>query len=137
MEGLFKKIEALGFTVEACGSRVTCNPPPTDTDQDYLVAIPKWKPFDRPISAIVDLLNSENFVWEGSPEHYQQVAGHGFMSWRKGDVNLIVTGNAAWAEKHRLATALCKYVNTMDKKHRIAIFKAILYGEKPLRDVAG
>lgn len=112
-----------GCTVEPCGSRVTCDPPPSDTDQDYLVEAPQ-----AAISDIVAFLSQANFRWEGASEHYQNVAQSDFMSWRRDDVNLIITANADFAKRHRAATALCKRLNLMVKADRIALFQAVLYG---------
>lgn len=115
---------ALGCTVEPCGSRVTCSPAPTDTDADYLVLTP---PTSTSVGLVVDAMALAGFRWEGS-EHYQNAAASGFMSWRADDINLIVTSNAAWADRHRAATAVCKRLNLMDKSDRIALFQAVLYG---------
>ncbi len=116
--------EALsGCDVEPCGSRVTCNPPPLDTDRDYLVVVPNDADAVR---NVVMSLESNAFRWEGS-EHYQDAAGE-FMSWRRDDVNLIVTANQSFAMRHRAATAVCKRLNLQNKSDRIAVFQAVLYG---------
>jgi 4-hydroxyphenylpyruvate dioxygenase-like putative hemolysin len=119
-------LELIGSTVEPCGSRVTCNPPPTDTDLDYLVVVAQH---DEAISSIVSELSRLGFHWEGSV-HYQTAASDGFMSWRGGDVNFIVTASAEFARKHRAATALCTRLNLMNKQDRIALFQAVLYGNQ-------
>lgn len=107
---------------EPCGSRVTVYPAPRNTDADFLIEIQQAE-----VSGMVARLASEGFKWEGATEHYQDVAGNTFMSWRKGEVNLIVTSNGDFAAKHRVATALCKRLNLLDKQDRIAVFKAVLY----------
>lgn len=123
-EQLHKALEAFRCTVSPCGSRVTCDPQPAYSDWDYLVHAPD----QRAVSAVVmDVLPKAGFNREGS-EHYQNAAADSFMSWRKDDVNLIVTSNADFAAKHRVATALCKRLNLMDKQDRIALFQAVLYG---------
>jgi hypothetical protein len=120
-------LTALGCTVEPCGSRVTCNPPPTDTDADYLVQIVQS---DREtVGRVVNALSAAGFQWEGN-EHYQDAAGD-FMSWRGDDnVNLIVTANSEFATRHRAATALCRRLNLMAKPDRIALFQAVLYANE-------
>lgn len=50
------------------------------------------------------------------------------MSWRKGKLNFIVTKNEDFIRKHKLATYVCKSLNLLNKKHRILVFQAILYG---------
>jgi hypothetical protein len=78
---------------------------------------------------VVNLLSGAGFQWEGN-EHYQDASGD-FMSWRSAEkVNLIVTASAAFAARHRVATALCKRLNLMDKADRIALFQAVLYGNE-------
>ncbi len=121
---LHKALEALRCVVTPCGSRVTCDPQPACSDWDYTVHAPDT----AAVSAIVtDVLPKAGFGWEGS-EHYQNAAADGFMSWRKGDVNLIVTSSAEFASKHRVATSLCKRLNLTDKQDRVALFQAVLYG---------
>ena len=109
-----------------CGSRVTCSPAPTDTDADYLVVIPNTH---GAVADAVGKLGEAGFKWEGG-EHYQ-IAANTFMSWRKGDVNLIVTRNSSFAVKHGVATSICKKLNLMSKDDRIMVFKAVLYGTLP------
>ena len=109
--------------ITPCGSKVTCNPPPEGGDTDYLVLI---EDNENVIRKAISILSEQKFFWEGS-EHYQSAMGN-FMSWRKDDLNLIVTCNSTFAQKHKIASALCKKLNVMNKAHRIAIFQAILYG---------
>lgn len=126
-----EELEALGFCVEPCGSRVTCNPPPTDTDQDYLVSIvdeySTHGEIEKVISEADELLASLEFVLEGS-DHYQVMISSHFASYRKGDVNLIVSSNLEFSRRHRSATKLCTRLNLMDKEDRKALFQAVLYG---------
>lgn len=126
IETVLSRLQYLQCVVGMCGSRVTCQPPPTNTDTDYLVEI-----IDKPrqmqaITDVVEALCSFGFDWEGS-EHYQCAAST-FMSWRRGKINLIVTADGVFAEKHRLATRLCTRLNLMNKQDRIALFQAVLYG---------
>lgn len=115
--------QAFVKAVAACGSQITCDPAPTDTDRDYLVEV---RPDQGSVADAVSELSNARFHWEGS-EHYQDAAGT-FMSWRKDNVNLIVTSNSDFAAKHRVATNLCRRLNLLDKKDRIALFQAVLYG---------
>ena len=117
-------LQAEGCEVTPCGSRVTCDPPPVNTDQDYLVLVP---PGEDDVTSAVGILGDYKFLWESS-EHYQTEAADGFMSWRKDYVNMIVTSNPEFAWKHRAATALCKRLNLQTKADRIALFQAVLYG---------
>ena len=127
MEPILSTLEKIGCRVEPCGSRVTCSPPPIDTDADYLVQILPASNIQDAVASVVNELSGSGFQWEGS-EHYQDAAGE-FMSWRSDDnVNFIVTADPIFAERHRAATALCKRLNLLDKQDRIALFQAVLYG---------
>ena len=122
---VIKKLRAAGCVVKMCGSKVTCDPPPFGTDTDYRVSVPRGETFVRDV---VSILGDEGFQWEGS-EHYQDAAASGFMSWRKGDVNFIVSSNREWLAKHVVATAPSKRLNLLEKADRIALFPAVLYGK--------
>lgn len=136
----------LGLTAEPCGSQVTCDPPPPvpPSDYDYLIVIPmvafKQLPFNVvQISTSTFVQNTElletlrvrllelGFHAEG--EDYDN--DDGFHSWRRNDVNLILCTDGQNARRHRAATALCRRLNVMDKKDRRAVFRAVLYAEKP------
>lgn len=127
IEEIISGLEAQGCKVELCGSRVTCRPEPADTDWDYLVEIVHNS--SQNVGSIVNILSGLGFDWEGN-EHYQSAASE-FMSWRSAEnVNLIVTASPSFAEKHRVATGLCKRLNLQDKQDRIALFQAVLYGNE-------
>lgn len=121
------ELESLGCVIEPCGSRVTCSPPPIDTDEDYLVHIVGGR--EQAISDTVSTLSEHGFKWEGNV-HYQDASRDDFMSWRNEDVNLIVTANHDFAERHRAATHVCTRLNLLHKSDRIALFQAVLYGNK-------
>lgn len=120
---VFSALLKMGCTSEPCGSKITCSPPPDKTDRDFLVVMPDNR---EKIGDVVSSLSMMDFEWEGS-EHYQDAAGN-FMSWRRDDLNLIVTANADFASRHRAATSVCKRLNLMQKPDRIAVFQAVLYG---------
>ncbi len=104
---------------EACGSRITCNPAPTGTDQDYLVELNHGFSIDA-------LLQSEGFMAEGSDLYDGNP--NTFTSYRRADVNLIVSDDPEFCRLHRAATYVCKRLNLMDKDDRISVFQAVLYG---------
>lgn len=116
---ILDKLRELGAQVNQTGSRYICDPPVLDTDDDWLVYSK-----DR-FGDVESLLAAENFSTQsqdyGGPRSR-------FTSWRKGDLNLIVTGDSEFAKKHRLATEICKHMNLLDKEDRIAIFQRVLYG---------
>lgn len=118
------QLRKLGCIVELCGSRATCSPPPMDTDEDYLVEIPWsfWGP-----GKVYDAIQEAGFYKDGKV--YSGQLGH-FESWRKGTVNLILTGDPVFAAKHRTATHVCKSLNLLSKSDRVMVFQAILYGNR-------
>jgi hypothetical protein len=112
---------------ELVGSRVTCNPPPVDTDQDILV--------------FVDAERANQFVFEMENIGFVVELGEGyaadalnseesdrFQSYRLDDVNLIVTVDEKFYKRFAFATAQAKRANLLDKAERIALFQAVLYG---------
>lgn len=112
------------------GSLFICNPPVTDTDVDFLCLLK-----DRTevgINKAVAALCRDGFTCESQQYNEKSCKpGAGFMSWRKGKTNYIVTANPVWAAKHNMATAICKKLNLLKKEDRILVFRAILYDEVP------
>ena len=114
-------VQALGdhlVSANAVGSRVTCNPPARDTDEDWLLYV---------IGDVDDKLLALGFVGEAKSERYVGNEDGPFLSWRRGDLNLIVTPVGHYYRKFLLATKLAKRFNLTNKSDRIALFQAILY----------
>lgn len=108
------------------GSRITCDPPPTDTDEDWLVWI------ERPIQEVNIRLVEQGFELGGSvvcktDKDWKQ---NTFFSYVKGDLNLIVTGNRLFFDKFLEATKFAKQLNVVEKKDRVKLFQCLLYGVK-------
>jgi hypothetical protein len=112
------------------GSRVTCNPPPLDTDQDVLVEVHSCNRI-----AMEDQMLQEGYVLEGSAPT-DVAAGLGdvmdpqrvFTSMRKGSMNYILTSDPDFFQRFTAATELAKKFNVLAKADRIAMFQAVLYG---------
>ena len=102
------------------GSRVTCNPPPQDTDEDYLV-------FDH-AGIVIAHLEGQGFDSEGEPEFYTGNDAGQFRSMRRGNVNVIVTPYMEFFDRFIAATELARRFNLMAKVDRITLFQAVLYG---------
>lgn len=100
--------------IKAVGSRVTCNPAPTDTDEDWLI-------FSEHIEMFIGDCIERGFVDEGN------YADSNFRSLRQGPNNLIVTDRKEFYDRFVLATHVCKTLNVLDKQDRIVVFQAILY----------
>ncbi len=54
-----------------------------------------------------------------------------FNSWKKGDLNLIVTCSSEYFENFTKATKLATYLNLMTKGDRIALFEGICFDKWP------
>jgi hypothetical protein len=120
-------VEHLGGAVrsiDAVGSRVTCNPAPTSTDEDWLILLrPPRKGEPDAIALLVEL----GFRQDGSPEFYTGNDRGGFFSWRQDDLNLITTYDPQFYDLFMTATALAKRFNLLGKADRIALFQGVLY----------
>lgn len=109
------------------GSRVTCNPAPTDTDQDYLVLVA-----EEDAETVVKQLEKAGCEVELGDGYAADALNSGeenrFQSYRIGDVNLIVTIDSGFFDRFMAATSVAKRLNLLDKSDRIALFQAVLYG---------
>jgi len=106
--------------MEYVGSRITCSPPPTDTDEDVLLLT------DNIDTLIADCIEV-GFRWDGDvTKSYPD----SFVSLRNGTMNLIITDNEEFFKKFMLATHVCKSLNVTPKRNRITVFQAILYGKE-------
>jgi hypothetical protein len=106
----------LGMPFMRTGSREICSPAPMDTDADFVV---------------LDLRGSGNFESNGfkmtaEPENYGFEAP--FITYRRGEVNLIVVDGWPQFKAWKAATAAAKQMNIKDKQKRIALFQGVLYG---------
>ena len=116
-----------GAVVVPVGSRVTCDPPPTDTDEDYLVLVKDSKVAVAGLKAI-------GFEYSSTPEQiekYEQLnqsAQWKFTSLWFGDINYIVTDSQFFFERFLTATYVCKTLNLLKKEDRIMVFEAIRGG---------
>lgn len=111
------------------GSRVTCNPAPTDTDADYLCMLHP-KHHDNSGGNFDHLMSQAGWRLGGSqPTDEGAVDPHSvFWSYTKGEVNLIVTKSPIFFSRFMAATSVAKRLNLMVKADRIALFQAVLYG---------
>ncbi len=111
------------------GSRATCNPPPTKTDRDYLILLHtefSMADFARQLKA--DGFSLDKGGTYMGPESVPNGQESQFYSFRKGDLNLIVTRSYIFHNKFLKATTLAKQFNLLKKVDRIALFQYVLYG---------
>lgn len=108
------------------GSRVTCDPPPMDTDEDHLILIES-----EDLAAALDALADDGYVAH-TPRgrYYHESSGRPseFVSVRKGEINLLITSKDKFFRRFIAATSIAKRFNLMDKEDRVALFQAVLYG---------
>lgn len=106
------------------GSRVTCNPAPTDTDIDYLVFT--TNPYKLRDAVFLDgyELGGSRLLDAECPLDSQDR----FSSYTKGEVNLIVTSDKQFFDKFVVATHVAQKLNLLQKSDRITLFQAVLYG---------
>lgn len=108
------------------GSRVTCNPPPADTDADFLALVFDMQDFRDAVVAM-------NFGMDGSEVLDAETpldAEDRFSSYSFGEINIIATSSVIFHEKFLAATSVAKRLNLLNKEDRIALFQAVLYGNE-------
>lgn len=117
VRGLFKWVTPVG-------SRVTCVPAPTDTDEDFLAF------FEIDPAELDKTMNACGWSLGGSlpTDENSCPADERFWSYTNGEVNLIVTKSETFHRRFLAATAVAKRLNLLQKPDRITLFQAVLYG---------
>lgn len=120
---------------ELVGSRITCNPPPVDTDQDVLV-LTSYELWWGQLSVHIE---QNEFTVGGScsgdQTAYMASSDDAFQSFTHGDLNLIVTFSVQFYDRFMAATGVAKALNLLEKADRIMLFQAVLYGNPPAPDL--
>ncbi|MCB9020157.1 MAG: hypothetical protein H6546_07495 [Chitinophagales bacterium] len=101
------------------GSRFICDPPPMDTDEDYII-------YGGNLHIIEEILYKAGFKFTTDPDYD---GGNWFLTFRLNEFNIIATDSEAFFERFVSATLLAKSRNLLDKSDRIALFQKILYGD--------
>jgi hypothetical protein len=124
-----------GTIIVPVGSRVTCSPPPTDTDEDFLLLV---EDLGEAVIKLKEIGFDTGMTKEQEDEYLslQRTSGGRFRSLRFGDVNYIVTQSAFFFDRFMTATHICKTMNVMDKQQRILIFSGV-FGDSHLDKTAG
>lgn len=102
------------------GSSVICNPPVTDTDEDYMFYTEDMERF-----AIHLLTNG----WETCGKDYEGHNAGLFRALRKGKLNYLLTDSQDYYDKFEEATKVATKLNLLQKEQRIALFNYIINGE--------
>ena len=119
---LVMQLTSAGLKWQKVGSTVTCNPPPQDTDIDYIVLKPS------PEGELHGVINRLCFCAEGDSLNPNNIyPDSDFASYRKGNLNLIVAKTEQFYSMFIEATENSKALNLMKKRDRIKLFQAILY----------
>lgn len=103
------------------GSRVTCNPPVTDTDRDIVYLVENQESF-------AEALMADGWAMGGSMHPIDCAQAFKYVSMRKESENAIFTEEHEFFRRFRAATCVSKRLNLMKKEDRIALFQAVLYG---------
>lgn len=123
----YKKIWLMAARV---GSRVTCVPAPTDTDEDWLIlcAEERWR-------LLEDQLISDGWALDGSDisDDANEIAkDERFVSFSNTvdavRVNFIITRSPEFYRRFIAGTDFAKRLNLLQKADRVALFQAVLYG---------
>ena len=113
-------IKNLFQRVQHVGSTATCNPAPTDTDEDWLC-------FCEDLDEIKYKLG--DLGWKNEETKYAKLPD--FISFRKRDKNLIVTSEKWFYNNFILASLVAKKLNLLKKEDRLDLFHAIIYNKSP------
>lgn len=119
-------IGELHSQITPVGSRVTCNPAPTNTDQDWLVLVDPEK-----YDAFAVALLADGWQVGGSmvPNDANTLPeAQRFNSFVKGVDNVIVTASPEFHMRFLAASSVAKRLNLLGKSDRVALFQAVLYG---------
>lgn len=117
-EAFFKDLRECCQRIEPVGSRITCDPIPPDSDEDFLVLTSQ-------LMAILHVFDSHGFDQDGS-----RIDGGDFKSYSRGDLNIITTTDDVFFQNFMAASSVAKRLNLLDKADRIALFRAVLYAEE-------
>jgi hypothetical protein len=110
------------FECESVGSRATCNPPVLDTDRDVLVLIENCVLAGEACDRL-------GFVTSSSLLD-QEARAMMFVSVKRDELNLIITDSQEFYRRFLAARSIAKRLNLREKSDRIALFQAVLYGQK-------
>jgi hypothetical protein len=103
--------------VSRVGSRETCRPPPTDTDEDWLILV------DGAKSREVERWLVRN-GWEVGGSHDETDSSGFFVSLTKRHLNFILTTHCDFHHRFLIGTSICRRLNLQDKADRVAVVRA-------------
>lgn len=77
---------------------------------------------------ITTLLQNEGFTDETKNSTYKN---SGFVSFRKGDLNIVLATDAEWFQRAVVANELCRVFNLVEKDKRILLHDVVVRGLVP------
>lgn len=104
--------------IDFVGSRITCYPIPTNSDQDILI-------LTNNLTTLLAKLTIIGFNIGGSID--TDLNDNDFVSLKLDYINLIITASPKFRIKFLAATELTTKLNILNKQHRIDLFQLVLY----------
>ena len=129
MTSIIDQLSDGDYVMVPVGSRRTCNPPPTDTDDDYLVLCEDMNQTARSLKEL-------GFEPPENIEEYIALHNCNFISLRFGELNFIVTDDVQWFDKFLTASYFAKKYNVTNKVERIELFDSVMRGNSKSVDYA-
>lgn len=107
------------------GSWVMCDPPVLNTDKDYIILVNDFYSYAEELR--------DDYGFECTTGEYPVPVEDAsqFSTFRRGDINLIVTERKQFFDDFCDATELSTALNLLDKKQRIILFQYVLYWHLP------
>ncbi len=112
---------AQAIEIRRVGSLVTCSPTPEANDADFLVLV-------KELSVAACSLDDANFVREGYTPPNGILPSTNFLSYRRGEVNILITDVVGFFSKFCMATDIAARLNLQSRDDRKKLFQAVLYG---------
>lgn len=124
-----------GTIIVPVGSRVTCSPPPTDTDEDFLLLV---EDLDEAVMKLKDIGFDTGMTDEQEIDYInlRRVSNGSFRSLRFGITNYIVTESPFFFQRFLTATRICQRLNLMEKSSRILVFNGV-FGDSFHQEING
>lgn len=120
------------------GSRVICDPPVLDTDEDHLYLVSdldhagQWfgaMGWDNCLADWIDKQERDPGSRDATGYAVELESGARFQAWRRGEVNVIITDDETLHLRSVAATLLATRLNLRAKEERIKLFRCIKFGE--------
>lgn len=110
------------IAIHPTGSRYICDPPVTNTDEDFIVLA-------TDVNSLLGSLHADGWTGGETYRHQIPTGETSFVSARRGELNYIITEDEDFYDRFVTATMLAKNFNLKEKWQRIQAFHAVLDGE--------